>query len=106
MEIFEQNRKDLPNSTAVLVLGILSLVFCWCYGFVGLILGIIGLALSSGPRKLYEAEPEAYTESSYKSLNAGRICAIVGLCISLVIFLFALFWIIIFGAAFLGSLPC
>lgn len=46
MEIIDQNKKDLPNSTAVLVLGILSLVFCWCYGIVGLILGIIAVALS------------------------------------------------------------
>ena len=35
MEIMEMKKKDLPNATAVLVLGILSLVFCWCYGFVG-----------------------------------------------------------------------
>ena len=39
MEIMEMKKKDLPNATAVLVLGILSLVFCWCYGFVGLVLG-------------------------------------------------------------------
>lgn len=42
MEIMEMKKKDLPNATAVLVLGILSLVFCWCYGFVGLVLGILG----------------------------------------------------------------
>lgn len=40
---------DLPNSTLVLVLGILSLIFCWCYGFVGLILGIIAVVLSGSP---------------------------------------------------------
>lgn len=28
MEIMEMKKKDLPNATAVLVLGILSLVFC------------------------------------------------------------------------------
>lgn len=44
---------DLPNSTLVLVLGILSLIFCWCYGFVGLILGIIAVVLSGSPRRMY-----------------------------------------------------
>lgn len=106
MEIFEQNKKDLPNSTVVLVLGILSLVFCWYYGFVGLVLGIIGLALSRESQKLYEAQPEAYTESSFKNLKGGRLCAIIGVCISVVIFLFALVWIIIFGAALFCLLPC
>ena len=51
MEITEMKKKDLPNATAVLVLGILSLVFCWCYGFVGLILGILAVAIASAPRK-------------------------------------------------------
>ena len=50
MEIMEMKKKDLPNATAVLVLGILSLVFCWCYGFVGLVLGILAVAIASGPR--------------------------------------------------------
>ncbi len=49
MEIMEMKKKDLPNATAVLVLGILSLVFCWCYGFVGLVLGILAVAIASGP---------------------------------------------------------
>ena len=40
MEIMNGAKKDLPNATVVLVLGILSLIFCWCYGFFGLILGI------------------------------------------------------------------
>jgi hypothetical protein len=35
--------KDLPNTTAVLVLGILSIVACWLYGFIGIIFMIINL---------------------------------------------------------------
>ena len=57
MEITEMKKKDLPNATAVLVLGILSLVFCWCYGFVGLILGILAVAIASAPRKAYLEHP-------------------------------------------------
>lgn len=78
----EIKKKDLENSTTILVLGILSLVFCWCYGFVGFVLGIIAVAISGTPRRKYAEHPELYTESSYKNLNAGRICGIVGICIS------------------------
>lgn len=88
MEIFEQNKRDLPNATTILVLGILSLVFCWCYGIIGLVLGIIAVALSGTPRKAYLAEPELYTESSYKNINAGRICGIIAICLSVLVMLF------------------
>ena len=83
MDAMEQTRKDLPNSTAVLVLGILSLVFIFCYGIIGLTLGIIAVALSGTPRRIYQADPEAYTVSSVKNLNAGRVCGIIGICLSI-----------------------
>ena len=47
---FDGERKDLPNATAALVLGALSLVFCWCYGIIGLVLGILAVVLASAPR--------------------------------------------------------
>lgn len=65
----------LPNAGGVLTLGILSIVFA---GGIGLILGIIGLSISGGPMRLYRENPDKYDESSYKQLNAGRICSIVG----------------------------
>ena len=71
MEIMNGAKKDLPNATVVLVLGILSLIFCWCYGFFGLILGIIAVVLAGGQRKLYLQSPDEYTESSFKNVNAG-----------------------------------
>lgn len=95
MDIIEKQKKDLQNSNAVLVLGILALIFCWCYGFIGLILGIIALVLANSGRKLYNASPDEYTESSYKNLNAGRICGIIGICIASVIML--LFILVVFG---------
>ena len=39
-------RRNLPNGTAVLVLGILSIITCCCYGFIGLILGIMQAKVS------------------------------------------------------------
>ena len=82
MEIMNGAKKDLPNATVVLVLGILSLIFCWCYGFFGLILGIIAVVLAGGQRKLYLQSPDEYTESSFKNVNAGRVCGIISICIA------------------------
>lgn len=89
-------QQSLPNATAVLVLGILSIVTCCCYGIVGVILAIIALVLSKKDRELYSMNTGAYTESSYKNLNAGRVCAIIGLILSILdllmyIALFAMF---------------
>ena len=101
----EQNRMDLPNSTLVLVLGILSLIFCWCYGFVGLILGIIAVALSGSPRRMYRENPENYFEPSYKNLNAGRVCGIIGICISALIIVFVILIVLGIVAAGMSALP-
>ena len=59
-------KETLPNSTAVLVLGICSIVF-GCF-FVGLILGIVGLNLAGKGRKMYSNNPELY--DGYGALNA------------------------------------
>lgn len=67
-------KQPLPNATAVLVLGICSIVF-GCF-FIGLILGIIGIVLSSKGRKLYKETPDLY--SGYGSLNAGFVMSIIG----------------------------
>jgi len=74
--------EDLPNSTAILVLGILSIIFA---GLIGIILAIIALSMSRNARHAYEDYPGEYTEASYSRVNAGRICAIVGLCLVAVI---------------------
>lgn len=74
--------ETLPDSTAVLVLGILSIIGSFCYGIVGLILGIIAVALSTRPERLYRQNPTRYSQSSYSNLKAGKVCGIIGLCIS------------------------
>ena len=84
----------LPNSTPVLVLGILAILSCCCYAVPGLILGIIGLVLGNKDIALYKSNPNAYTISSYKNSKAGRVCSIIALilsaiCLLLVIILIA-----------------
>ena len=65
---------QLPNATAVLVLGILSIVVCF-------ICGIVALVISNKDMALYRANPELYTTSSYNNIKAGRICAIIGIAL-------------------------
>lgn len=73
----EDQKSILPNSNGVLVLGILSLVFAFCYGIIGLILGIISLVLANKAAILYSENTHLYTLQSYNNMKAGRICAII-----------------------------
>ncbi len=89
-----EKKETLPNSTAVLVLGICSIIF-GCF-FVGLILGIIGLNLAGKGRKMYNANPELY--DGYGALNAGWIMSIIGTILG---GLYTFYWIIV--VAILGG---
>lgn len=79
-----QPQRPLPNATAVLVLGILSIVTCFCYGILGIILGIIAIVLAGKDKTLYASSPDQYTLASFKNLNAGRTCAIIGIILSVI----------------------
>ena len=83
-------KETLPNSVTVLVLGICSIVF-GCV-FVGLILGIIGITMSTKSLKMYKEAPELYV--GYGQLNAGYIMSIIGTIIG---GLYIVYWIIIGG---------
>ncbi len=87
----------LPNSVGVLVLGILSIVFCWCYGILAVILGIICLILASQGEKLYTLNPGIYTLASYKNLKAGKTCGIIGLALGTLYLIFVVVVFIIYG---------
>lgn len=70
--------KKLPNATAVLVLGILSIVVVSGIGFI---LGIISFVLHQKDKEIYQSDKEKY-KVSYDASKAGFICAIVGVSIS------------------------
>ncbi|HSC37584.1 MAG TPA: CCC motif membrane protein [Chitinophagaceae bacterium] len=93
----------LPNATAILVLGIISIVGCICYGIPGLICSIIALVLAKKDLQLYANNPEAYTMASYSNLKSGRICAIIGLSLSALFFLFVIIYFIFVGSLVLSS---
>jgi hypothetical protein len=88
LDSFQNNSgpKSLPNATAVLVLGILSIVGCFCYCLPGLIMGIISLVLHAKDKELYSSDPISY-EASFKNSKAGYICAIIGVILSAIGFI-------------------
>lgn len=103
---FGNGQVPLPNATGVLVLGIISIALCWCYGFVSLTCGIIALVLGNKGMDVYKANPSAYTLSSYNNLKGGRICAIVGLSLGALTLIFWIVYFVIVGTAIfsLGSM--
>ena len=101
------NKQMLPNSTAVLVLGIVSIVGVICtQGILGIVLGIIGLVLSGTSMKMYKDHPELYTESSVKNLKAGKICSIIGVSLGGALMLMVILLILLgLAGGFFALLP-
>ena len=90
----------LPNAGAVLALGIISIVGCCCsYGLVGIICAVIALVLAKSATDLYTSDPQRYTPSSYQNVNAGKICAWIGLIPSVLYILFMAFLVATLGFA-------
>lgn len=77
-------KPNLPNATAALVLGIVSIPTCFCYGVVGLICGIIAIIFGSKAVKTYELNEGVYSTASYKNAKAGKICGYIGLSLGLI----------------------
>ena len=71
-----EKKESLPNNVGTLVCGILSLVLVCCYG-VGIILGIVALAISAKGQGLLRENPDGY--SGVGNHKAGRVLAIIGL---------------------------
>lgn len=82
-EKFKRNRimehkPTLPNAVASLVLGICSIVMSAIH--IGLILGIVGLAISGAGNRIYRANPSVW--NGYSMLSAGRTLSIIGIVLS------------------------
>lgn len=101
-------KPELPNATTVLVLGIVAIFFsllgCLFAPLVviGLITGIIGLAISGNAVRLNRQNPMGY--SGYGNVQAGRIMSIIALAIFGVWILIILVYLLFLGAA-LSTLP-
>lgn len=84
-------QQKLPNSTLILVFGILSIITCCCYGIVGLILGIVAVILASKATKVYAENPELYT--GFQNVKTGKILAIIGIVLNAITLIYMI-WII------------
>jgi M penetrans paralogue family 26 len=91
---------NLPNSTASLVLGIISIVTSICYitALIGIICGIVGLVLGNKDRASYQSSPESYALNSHNQSNAGRTCSIIGIILAGLWILFLLMMLIFVGS--------
>ncbi|SDS29188.1 CCC motif membrane protein [Christiangramia echinicola] len=88
-------KRELPNSTLILVFGILSIIGCCCYGVAGVIFGIIALVMSKRATEIYSADPELYT--GFNNVKTGRILAIIGLVLSALSLISTIAAVIMYG---------
>lgn len=98
-------QQSLPNAGGILAMGIISIAVCWCYGIVGITLGILALILGNKAIKLYKDNPTMYSEASFKNANAGRICGIIGLCLSCLYIVFLIIYFVVVGSMIFSALP-
>src|SRR5690554_1395329 len=88
-------KQTLPNSTLILIFGIVSIVTCCCYGVLGLIFGIIALVLAKNATALYLENPELY--SGYNNVKAGKTLSIIGIVLNGIYLLFVLYLYLFIG---------
>jgi hypothetical protein len=93
-----QYKPPIPNATGSLVLGILSIVFVWCYAIPGIVMGVIAIVLANKATLAYEANPSMYNESSIGNAKAGKITGIIGLSLSALFFIIMIAYIFILGS--------
>ncbi len=83
-------KQKLPNSTAVLVLGIVSILgSCCCTIIVGAIPAIIGLVLANKDTQLYNSNPDLY--EGYNTLKTGKILNIIGIVLGVITILYTIY---------------
>lgn len=82
MDEFNQNYE--PYSTASMICGICSIVTCFCYGIVGLILGIFAIILHNKSRKYNDGMQNG------KAL-CGLICGIIGIVLSVIMICYVIY---------------
>ncbi|MFO7718953.1 MAG: CCC motif membrane protein [Gillisia sp.] len=91
----EIERQQLPNSTLILVFGILSVIGCCCYGLVGLIFGVITLVLAKKASDTYVQNPELYI--GYQNVRTGKTLAIIGISLSVIYIVILIVGLIMYG---------
>ncbi|HSD14026.1 MAG TPA: CCC motif membrane protein [Flavobacterium sp.] len=87
-------QEKLPNATPAIILGVLSIICCLCYGF-GAILGGIGLFLTNRDIKTYNGNPNRY--SNLSNVKTGKVLCIIGIVLGLLWLALVIWMISYFG---------
>lgn len=93
--VYQQVPQKTPgdgSGVASMVCGILSIVFCWCYGIVGLPLGIIAIAMYSKSKRMNGGVVIGMA-------RAGMVCGIIGSILSALMLIYVIFVIGVAGLA-------
>ncbi len=93
IKIYMEQQK-LPNSTLILVFGIISIVTCCCYG-LGLVFGIVAIVMAGTATKLYMENPELYT--GYQNVKTGKILSYIGIALSVIYLIYVIYLFSTFG---------
>jgi len=96
---FQNQTIALNGSNLILILGILSILTIFIYG-LGLVFGIVGLKKATEWKIVYDINPDAYRKSSLQKREIGRLCSLIGICLSGFNILGLLIYIF-----FLGGMP-
>lgn len=88
------NQQPLPGASTVLTMGIISIVGSLiCCGPFAIIFSIIGLSKAKSAERIYESNPEQY--SDYSNVKTGKLLSYIGLALSLISLIFLILY---FGA--------
>lgn len=97
-------KTKLPADPTALILGIVALVVgiagCCCYGITAIIplgLSIGGLVMANKSLRLFRANPEVYSQSSYSSVNTAKVINIIAVILNGLTFLIFLVFFIAYG---------
>lgn len=100
----KNNQEEAPNNIGILILGVLSIVpGTISFGLLGIILGIVTLSLAAGTNEAINKHPEKYTASSIRLVKTGKICGIIGLVLSALIFISLIIMAISYSSSLMGN---
>lgn len=88
-------KQQLPQATTSLILGILSIVTCICYGIIGLPLGIVAYILGRKALRNYSENPEAYRLEG--NAAAGKILGAIGIVINVIYLILVIYVLSLIG---------
>ena len=88
-------KQQLPQATTSLILGILSIVTCICYGIIGLPLGIVAYILGRKALRNYSENPEAYRLEG--NAAAGQILGAIGIVINVIYLILVIYVLSLIG---------